>query len=123
MAYLVFNDGKSATIDKEQSHKIWLVLNGEAEPDNESQELFCNRIKNIYLNYKASDTPKSYISKNIESIAYMEVIHWSVDPDGKVARPSNDADWKYAKNNGLWYMGSPTEVAKQAISKIKAKRR
>lgn len=61
MAFVIFVDGKKATLKPEQALAVWYVLNGEAEPENEKQCAFCRKIKRLYLNRE--NAPQSYLDR------------------------------------------------------------
>lgn len=58
MAIIRFKDGRDESVTREMSHRIWFILNGEANA-NEAQERYCEQIDKIYLNRHYA--PQSYL--------------------------------------------------------------
>ena len=47
MAVIVFSDGTQKTVAYNQAAKIYQILIGNDEPENEKQKLYCLRVANV----------------------------------------------------------------------------
>lgn len=125
MALLRFFDGKNAEVSAATGARIWAILNGEAEPENEKEEAVATKVKAIYLNYH--NAPDSYIEAHFDNIARMVVGSWMVaaEPSGNyqhvvrvavATRPDPTHTWniEFSKKWGLLdSLGRPTDKARR----------
>lgn len=110
MAYLLKTDDTKHVIDHNKALKLWNVLCGEAEPENEAQATYAAETKRLYLAWRTA--PDSYIQKYINNIIPMAITTWRVDRNGMPVRPGNAWDMSFAKKwglyNGDFKKGAPT---------------
>ncbi len=98
MSRLVFKDGRSMPLTKEQGHEVWAILQGEQEP-NEEQEKFMGNIQKIFLNF--GNAPDSYLKENLTLFIAWCKRDWLVDYSGNTTRPQTAEQWSVARKWGF----------------------
>lgn len=94
MAYLILNNGKTASLPADKGADIWLVLNGYEE-GTEAQQEYCTKIKSIHLNWR--NAPEEWIRDNLETYIEKAKDEWYVNRQGKPTRPQYTSDWNIKK--------------------------
>ena len=118
MAIVTLLDGRTAELEHDKAIRMWYVLQGETEPENEAQEHFIANIKNLYLNWRSPDCPTSYLDAHRAVLTEMSVNEWWSTRSGfksAPGNPHNDSDrhtYQCAEKIGAWEHSRPSDQAK-----------
>jgi hypothetical protein len=103
MAHVILQGNIKQNLTREQGLKVWNILQGTAEPEDEKQAMYCNKVVKIYLNWR--EAPDDYVRQHLHAIIPLALNEWRVDEQRVPVKPATEFAWDFARRHELWAHG------------------